>query len=109
MLDRLRADAPRNGRGDAELVVYVADARRSGLVPAPVRAVLCQALALLPHLTITQRVANLAGRTGVATGEYIGERTVRLTAQPGGTSRISERVLLGHHDRGGRARRPALS
>lgn len=102
MLDRLRADAPRNGRGDAELVVYVADALRSGLVPARVRAVLYQALALLPDLTITQRVANLAGRTGVAmgiddresptrqeiiidphTGEYIGERTVQLRSQPG--------------------------
>ena len=102
MLDRLRADAPRNGRGDAELVVYVADALRSGLVPASVRAVLYQALALLPDLTITQRVANLAGRTGVAmgiddqesptrqeiiidphTGEYIGERTIQLKAEQG--------------------------
>jgi len=102
MLERLRADAPRNGRGDAELVVYVADALRSGLVPAPVRAVLYQALALLPDLTITQRVANLAGRTGVAmgiddqesptrqeiiidphTGEYIGERTIQLKAEDG--------------------------
>lgn len=110
MLDRLRADAPRNGRGDAELVVYVADALRSGLVPASVRAVLYQALALLPDLTITQRVANLAGRTGVAmgindqetptrqeiiidphTGQYIGERTIQIKAdQSGPAGSVSE-------------------
>ena len=102
MLARLRKDAPVNGRGDAELVVYVADALRSGLVPADVRALLYQALALLPDIKITQQVANLAGRTGVAmgvddsesptrqeiiidpvTGQYIGERTMALQATQG--------------------------
>lgn len=102
MLDRLRKDAPANGRGDAELVVYVADALRTGLVPANVRALFYQALALLPDLKITQQVANLAGRTGVAmgiddaesptrqeiivdphSGQYIGERTVTLKAGDG--------------------------
>jgi hypothetical protein len=105
MLARLRKDAPVNGRGDAELVVYVADALRSGLVPADVRALLYQALALLPDIKITQQVANLAGRTGVAmgiddsesptrqeiiidpvTGHYIGERTVALKATQGVTA-----------------------
>ncbi|HEX4704899.1 MAG TPA: CU044_5270 family protein [Pseudonocardiaceae bacterium] len=106
MLNRLRTDAPNaksgNGRGDAELVTYVADALRGGLVPANVRAVLYQALALLPDLTVTQRVATLNGRTGVAmgiddkesptrqeiivdpvTGQFIGERTIALKAVPG--------------------------
>jgi hypothetical protein len=102
MLNRLRADATRNSRGDAELVTYVNDVLQTGLVPAKVRAVLYQALALLPDLTVTQREANLAGRVGVAmgvveprypsrddiivdpaTGQYIGERTVQLRTQDG--------------------------
>jgi hypothetical protein len=102
MLTRLRADAPHNSRGDAELVTYVNDALQTGLVPAGVRAVLYQALALLPDLTVTQREANLAGRLGVAmgvvdphyptrddiivdpaTGQYIGGRTVQLRTQDG--------------------------
>lgn len=81
---------------------YVNDVLRTGLVPAGVRAVLYQALALLPDLTVTQREANLAGRVGVAlgvddpsyptrddiivdptTGRYIGERTVQLRAEDG--------------------------
>lgn len=102
MLRRLRADAPHNSRGDAELVTYVNDALQTGLVPAKVRAVLYQALALLPDLTVTQREANLAGRVGVAmgiadpgyptrddiivdpaTGQYIGDRTVQLSTRDG--------------------------
>jgi hypothetical protein len=102
MLSRLRADAPDNTRGDAELVTYVNDALQTGLVPAKVRAVLYQALALLPDLTVTQNEANLAGRTGVAmgvddpadptradiiidpaTGQYIGARTVQLSTRDG--------------------------
>jgi hypothetical protein len=111
MLDRLKKDSPAfkpgNGLGDAELFVYVSDALRSGLVPAKVRAVLYQTLALLPELRVTQQVANLDGRTGVAmsvdspakiagkdssrheiiidpaTGQFIGERTVVLAPIPG--------------------------
>lgn len=102
MLTRLRTDARHNSRGDAELVTYVNDALQTGLVPARVRAVLYQALALLPDLTVTQREANLAGRVGVAlgivdaeyptrddiivdpaTGQYIGGRTVQLRTQDG--------------------------
>jgi hypothetical protein len=102
MASRLRADATVNSRGDAELVVYVNDVLQTGLVPARVRAVLYQALALLPDLTVTQKEANLAGRVGVAigvddptyptrddiiidpgTGQYIGERTVQLRTRDG--------------------------
>ena len=91
LYDRLRADAPRNKRGDAELLVYAADALRSGLIPADLRAALYRALARLPGLEITEQVANLDGRKGTAygisdgdtrqeiiidpvTGEFIGER-----------------------------------
>ncbi|HYS36634.1 MAG TPA: CU044_5270 family protein [Pseudonocardiaceae bacterium] len=106
MLDRLKKDSPAfkpgNGLGDAELFVYVADALRGGLVPAKVRAVFYQTLALLPELKVTEQVANLDGRTGVAmgvdspespvrqeiiidpvTGQFIGERTVVLKPIPG--------------------------
>jgi hypothetical protein len=106
MLDRLKKDSPAfkagNGLGDAELVTYVADALRGGLVPAKVRAVFYRTLALLPDLTVTQQVANLDGRTGVAmgvdspespvrqeiiidpvTGQFIGERTVMLKPSRG--------------------------
>jgi hypothetical protein len=39
-------DTTVNSRGDAELVVYVNDVLQTGLVPAKVRAVLYQALAI---------------------------------------------------------------
>jgi hypothetical protein len=88
---RLDADAPDNKRGPTELLVYAADALRSGLVPADVRAALYRALGKLPGLEITDRLANLDGRVGIAygmsdginrheiiidpeTGEFIGER-----------------------------------
>jgi hypothetical protein len=93
LLDRLRQDAPRNDRGDVELLVYAADALRSGLLPADLRAALYRALALVPALRVTENVANLDGRQGTAlgmdtdgdrhdividvqTGQFIGERQV---------------------------------
>jgi hypothetical protein len=74
---------------------------RSGLVPADLRAALYEALALLPELRITEQVANLDGRQGTAlgvavlgvrwdiivdpaTGAFIGERVVQVTASPDG-------------------------
>jgi hypothetical protein len=106
MMARLRQDSPAfkpgNGRGDAELLTYVADALRNGLIPANVRGVLYQTLAMLPDLKITEQVANLDGKTGVAmgiddpenhtrqeiivdpnTGQFIGERETNLVAQGG--------------------------
>ena len=93
MLQRLKTDAVKNGRGDAELLVTAADALRSGVLPADVRSALYRALALLPALVVTERSTNLDGRVGVSygivdkelgsrqdiivdpeTGEFIGER-----------------------------------
>jgi hypothetical protein len=69
LYDRLRADTKGHGRDpDLEMVVYVADAISSGLVPARIRANLYRALALVPALEISERNANLAGRTGIALG-----------------------------------------
>ncbi len=97
LYDRLRADAPHNSLGDAELLVYAADALRTGRLPADLRAALYRAIAMIPGIEITDQVANLDGRTGVAygmaagatrqdiiidpeTGEFIGEREVLTKA-----------------------------
>jgi len=100
LYERLRADAPKNGLGDAEVLVYAADALRSGLLPADLRAALYQALEKLPGLQITEHTANLDGRVGTAlgmtsrgtrqdiiidpkTGAFIGERTVLTKSADG--------------------------
>lgn len=106
---RLSADAPDNGRGDAEKLVYAADALRTGWLPADVRAALYRALARLPGLTITDETANLDGRRGIAlgvkdpvgsideiiidpgTGAFIGERET----DPDGVVRGYTAVTLG--------------
>lgn len=94
LYDRLRADT--DGRGpdpDLEMVVYVADVLRSGMVPADLRAALYRVLGLVPGLEITEQVANLDGVEGTAygvsangrrhdviidpkTGQFIGERQI---------------------------------
>lgn len=93
LFERLRDDAPDNSRGEAELLVYAADALRSGLVGKDVRATIYKALAKIPGLQVTEKQANLAGRAGTAlgiddgderqdiiidpeTGQFIGERQV---------------------------------
>ncbi|TDD60462.1 hypothetical protein E1263_11075 [Kribbella antibiotica] len=90
---QLKKDAPRNGRGETELLVYAQDALRTGLLPAETRATLYRALTNLKHLKITDRAANLDGKVGIAyssddgtnreeividpkTGAYLGSRQV---------------------------------
>ncbi len=94
LFDRLRKDTAGRGQGpDLEMLVYVADMLRSGLVPADLRAALYRTLAMVPGIEITEKVANLDGRKGIAlgiaadggrqdviidpaTGQFIGEREV---------------------------------
>lgn len=94
LYDRLRDDTDGRGKDpDLEVVVYVADVLRTGLVPADLRAALYRALAKVPGLEITEKVANLDGVKGTAygisaegerhdiivdpaTGQFIGERQV---------------------------------
>lgn len=106
LLAKLTAET--EGRGDdpeQEILVYAADALRTGLLPADLRSALYQALARLPSLDVTDGTANLDGRRGTAlgitadgtrrdiivdrrTGQFIGERTVELDghdAAPPGT------------------------
>ncbi|GAB3431432.1 CU044_5270 family protein [Actinophytocola sediminis] len=101
LYDRLRRDT--EGRGadpDLEVLVYVTDALRTGLVPADLRAALYRALAKVPGLEVTEQVANLDGREGTAygitvdgertdvivdpvTGQYLGERRIDLDGRDG--------------------------
>jgi hypothetical protein len=91
LYDRLRDDV--GDRGEAHMVIYVADILRSGLVPADLRAALYRVLARVPGLEITEQVANLDGAKGTAygisqdgirheviidpaTGQFIGERQI---------------------------------
>ncbi|HVK23330.1 MAG TPA: CU044_5270 family protein [Actinokineospora sp.] len=99
--DRIRHDTQGRGKGpDLEFLVYVADFLRSGVVPADTRANLYRALAMVPTMVVTDRAANLDGRTGVAfgvevdgerreiiidvsTGQFIGERQIAGDDRPG--------------------------
>ncbi|WP_027945214.1 CU044_5270 family protein [Amycolatopsis taiwanensis] len=73
----------------------------SGLVPADLRAAIYQALALLPELRVTEQLANLDGRQGIAlgvtsggrrrdiiidpeTGQFVGQRMIQVDDEPGG-------------------------
>lgn len=94
LLARLRADAPDNGNGDAELLVYTADLLKTGLVPADLRAALYQALAGLPGLEITDRQANLDGRVGMALGMQDGQSRQDIIIDPATGSFIGERQVL---------------
>jgi hypothetical protein len=103
MLDRLRKDSGATEPGqDDEILTTADEALSSGLVPGKIRAVVYQALALLPELRITDQVANVDGRVGVAigldgqrgddvhelivdpaTGQFIGDRQVTTSARSG--------------------------
>lgn len=94
LFDRLRADTGSRGAdADLEMLVYVADVLRTGLVPADLRAALYRVLARVPGIDVTEQVANLDGQKGAAygisakgirrdvivdpvTGQFIGEREV---------------------------------
>ncbi len=94
LYDRLRADAPVNDRGDAELLVYSADLLRTGLVPADLRVALYQTLARLPGLEITDSAANLDGRLGIAFGMNGGGERQDIIIDPATGAFIGERQVL---------------
>lgn len=107
LLRRIRHDAGDSGQSrDGEALVTIADALRSGIVPADLRAALFRTAQLIPGVRVVDTATNLDGRTGVAvgrdeghefrqdiifdpqTGQVIGERQVALQAsgdQPAGT------------------------
>ncbi|SFQ50910.1 hypothetical protein SAMN05421810_108180 [Amycolatopsis arida] len=94
LYERLAADAPDNDRGDVELLVYAADALRSGLLTKDVRAALYQALAKVPGLEVTDRQANLDGRIGTALGMDDGTSREEIIIDPETGRFIGEREVL---------------
>jgi hypothetical protein len=101
LYDRLRADTKGHGQDpDVEMVVYVTDALRSGLAPAPVRANLYRALALMPSLQVVDQQANLDGRAGVALGVDGGGTRDEMIIDPGTGQFIGERSTATQADRG---------
>ncbi|PSL52177.1 hypothetical protein B0I31_1144 [Saccharothrix carnea] len=103
LYERLRADAP-DDRGDAALLTYAADALRSGLIGADLRAALYRALTRLPGLEVTERQANLDGRVGIALGVDDGDRRHDIIIDPETGLFLGERQVvtdwLGEFDTG---------
>lgn len=83
---------------DEDNFLRIADILRSGLVPAPQRAALLDALSRIPGVTATDDVANLGGVTGVAIGRNeplrAGERR-EVIIDPSTGLVIGERTLAG--------------
>jgi hypothetical protein len=83
---------------DEDNYVRIADILRSGLVPAPQRAALLDALSRIPGVTATDDVANLDGVSGVAIGRdeplRAGDRQ-EIIIDPDTGLVIGERMLAG--------------
>lgn len=83
---------------DEDNFVRIADILRSGLVPAPQRAALLDALSRIPGVTATDDVANLDGAVGVAIGRNepvrAGQRQ-EIIIDPDTGLVIGERTLAG--------------
>jgi hypothetical protein len=96
LYDLLRADTDE----DYWILDHVTTVLRGGTVPADLRRALYRALAMSPHVRVTERVANASGRKGTAfsvvgdatrdelivdpvTGLFIGERRTTTTAEMG--------------------------
>jgi hypothetical protein len=92
LYDELRDAMADEGTGpDAAILDFVQDAISRGLMPAGLRANLYRALALLPSLRISDRNANLDGRTGVGLGIETGDRKQELIIDPATGQFIGER------------------
>jgi len=94
-------DAQYNGGSasrDENNFVRITDILRSGLVPAPQRAALLDALSRIPGVTATDNIANLDGVTGIAIGRNemlrAGERQ-EIIIDPNTGLVIGERAMSG--------------
>lgn len=92
LYDELRSAMADEGPGpDAAILDFVQDAISRGLMPAQLRATLYRALALLPALRISDRNANLDGRTGIGLGVETADREQELIIDPATGQYIGER------------------
>ncbi|HEX2133495.1 MAG TPA: CU044_5270 family protein [Actinophytocola sp.] len=97
---RLRRDTAGKGRDpDPQVLVYVADVLRTGLVPAELRAALYRVLVEVPGLEVTERVANLDGREGTAYGISRTGRRHDVIVDPATGHLIGERRIAEEGDR----------
>jgi hypothetical protein len=81
---------------DGEALVWIADALRSGVVPAEIRAALYNAAAMIPGVEITEKQANLNGATGIAIGRLETVNGIRqdLIIDPNTGQLMGERQVL---------------
>ncbi|MFT7837803.1 CU044_5270 family protein [Saccharothrix sp. BKS2] len=95
LLERLEHDLPPDDAVSAEVRMLdrAATALRGGLVDEAVRANLYQALAKLPGLRVTDRQADLDGRTGTALGVDDGHVRQEIIIDPGTGRFIGERRI----------------
>ena len=107
MYRRLIADSPAKTGRMEEVLVYAADALRSGTVPAPVRSRIYRALAMLPGLQVTDRSTNLNGRTGIALGIDDGDTRHDIVIDPATGAFIGERQIATKSGRRGTYGAPA--
>ncbi|MBB5953478.1 hypothetical protein FHS29_000048 [Saccharothrix tamanrassetensis] len=89
LYERLRTDSG----GGKQVLVYAADALRTGLMPAAARANLLRALAHLPGLDVTDGAVDLDGNKGVALGISEGEERQEIILDPGTGEVIGERKV----------------
>ncbi|MFG1994264.1 CU044_5270 family protein [Actinoplanes sp. NPDC048988] len=95
LYDRLRTDTKGHGQDrDQEVLVYVTDALRSGLIPADLRAALYRALTYLPPLEISERRVTLDGRAGTALGITAAGKQQEIVIDPVTGAFIGERKRL---------------
>lgn len=88
--------AGQNANEDEQVMVFIADMLRSGLVTAEQRAVFYQTLMLVPGVDVTAETAVLDGRTGVAIGRWEATRGERqeIIIDPATGAWIGERSIL---------------
>ncbi|SDS35157.1 CU044_5270 family protein [Actinoplanes derwentensis] len=104
LFDRLRSDTDGHGSdGDQEVLVYAADALRSGLLPADLRAAIYRALTRLSALKITERAATLDGHTGTALGVTGAGQRQEIVIDPETGVFIGERKRLSEETEGVKA------
>lgn len=94
--ERLYADVEGHGRSpDGEVLVYVADLLRSGLVPADLRAALFRVVKSVPGVDVTSRAVTLQGRRGIglARTEPLNGTRQEIVFDPGTGLLIGEREI----------------